>query len=413
MLMKNLNYIDNFNTHERILKELKKYSRYYAAFIGMKSEYSDEILVLLKSFNILEQTTIYTFLLRIFEKHDDGNIQDDDLINILKFLRNYSIRRIIFESPSNELNKIYKGLYKKQEASNKYYSELVKNLLKKDKNNIFDDEEFKNRLIYKNLYKNKNLCKYILSEIENQSKEKIDCLNLTVEHILPQKENILSWKKEIGEDYEKVYQTYLHTLGNLTITGYNCELGTKNFSEKKEIIKNIQTNKILNEDIINANKWNEAAILNRAKRLSKIILEIFNYKKVETNLNPIGSDEFISLEPDLDLRYTKPYKFIFCGEETSVNNKYVEMLEKFINLLYEIQPELFDILAKNEYKIPNAREVYIGYDSSKIRNAKKINKIDIFYETNLSANCIINFIMDLMKKSELEVEDFKFAIKKK
>lgn len=187
----------------------------------------------------------------------------------------------------------------------------------------------------------------------------------------------------------------------------------KKFSEKKEIIKNIQTNKILNEDIINANKWNEAAILNRAKRLSKIILEIFNYKKVETNLNPISSDEFISLEPDLDLRYTKPYKFILCGEETSINNKYVEMLKKFINLLYEIQPELFDILAKNEYKILNAREVYIGYDSSKIRNAKKINKIDIFYETNLSTNCIINFITDLMKKSELEVEDFKFAIKKK
>lgn len=87
--------------------------------------------MLLKSFNILEQTTIYTFLLRIFEEHDDGNIQDDVLINILKFLRSYSIRRIIFESPSNELNKIYKGLYKKQEVSNRYYSELVKNLLKK------------------------------------------------------------------------------------------------------------------------------------------------------------------------------------------------------------------------------------------------------------------------------------------
>lgn len=72
--------------------------------------------------------------------------------------------------------------------------------------------------------------------------------NLTIEHILPQKENVAAWKKEVGEDYDEVYDLYLHTLGNLTITGHNSELGTKSFARKKEIIRENSKANILNKD---------------------------------------------------------------------------------------------------------------------------------------------------------------------
>lgn len=138
------------------------------------------------------------------------------------------------------------------------------------------DKEFEHALIYKQLYK-KNICKYSFSVIENFSKEYIDVSNLTIEHILPQKENAAVWKKKVGDSYSNVYEVYLHTLGNLNITGRNIELGTKDFSEKKKIIKENSKTNILNKDVISAERWNEETILNRAKRLAKISTNEFNY----------------------------------------------------------------------------------------------------------------------------------------
>lgn len=79
------------------------------------------------------------------------------------------------------------------------------------------NKEFKDALIYKPLYK-KTICKFVLSSIENSTKEHIDISNLTIEHIMPQKENAAVWKKEVGVNYSSVYEVYLHTLGNLSLS---------------------------------------------------------------------------------------------------------------------------------------------------------------------------------------------------
>ena len=259
-------YNENFKNHEDILKDLKKYSKYYSSFIGKKSNYTSEIEYLLNSFRLLKQTTSYPFLLKIFENHEEKHINDNELINILKFLRSYSIRRIICEVPSNSLRGFYKGLYDRINNKNNknYYQNLVKLVSELNtKDRIPSDDKFREDLITKNLYK-KIACKYILAEIKNQTKEKIDSSDLTIEHILPQKENSLVWKEEIGEEYERIYETYLHTLGNLTISGYNSELGTRKFLEKKRIIKEKSRMNILNKDILNAKKMGRSFYIKKS-----------------------------------------------------------------------------------------------------------------------------------------------------
>ncbi|AWX16219.1 hypothetical protein CEP48_08595 [Mergibacter septicus] len=405
-------YNNNFDKHEAILEELKKYSKYYAAFIGKKSAYSDEINYLLNSFQVLEQTTIYSFLFRVFEDHENRNLSDYDLIRILTFLRSYSIRRIVCEIPSNSLRGFYNGLYDRiiKNIEGSFYVKLVQLISELNtKDRILDDEEFKSSLIYKDLYK-KVACKYLLSEIENHTKEKIDLSNLNIEHILPQKENSIIWKKEIGGNYNEVYEKYLHTLGNLTITGHNSELGTKKFSEKKRIIKDNSKANILNKDIISADCWNEKVILDRANRLSDIIIELFNYEKVDLNYKSEKNDELVKINDNLSLRKTKPYKFVFLGEEISVKT-YVELLDKFINLLYEIKPDLLRKLAKQEYMMTNSNSIYIGYEPSKIRKAREISNSGIFYESNLSSEYIMMFVKKLIVISGFDIEDFEFGIK--
>ena len=405
-------YNETFKNHEDVLKELKKYARYYAAFIGKESNYNQEIEYLLNSFRLLKQTTSYPFLLRIFEEHEKKHIDDNELISILKFLRSYSIRRIICEIPSNSLRGLYTSLYDRinnKNNKNYYYSlvKLISTLNTKDQ--IPSDDKFKEDLITKNLYK-KIACKYILAEIENQTKEKIDSSNLTIEHVFPQKENSLVWKEEVGEEYEKLYKLYLHTLGNLTISGYNSELGTRKFVEKKEIIKEKSRMNILNKDILNAEKGTEETILRRADKLSDIVLKLFEYEKVDINFNKIDTQELLDLNTEIDLKNKKPYKFIFDGEEILVKS-YVEMLTKFVNLLFDVEPEVFYELAEKEYTMTKSENIYMGYDNSKMRKAKEISNIGIFYETNLSSEYTILFIKNILMKSSFDVEDFEFAIK--
>lgn len=265
------------------------------------------------------------------------------------------------------------------------------------------DKEFEDALIYKPLYK-KPICKYVLSVIENSTKEHIDITNLTIEHLLPQKENAAVWKTEVGADYSRVYEVYLHTLGNLTITGHNSELGTKPFNEKKKIIRDNSKANILNREVLSAEKWNEALILNRAKVLSSILINKFNYFEIHSDV--IESNELsFGVNSGIDFANTKPDGFLFVGEYTKVSS-WVELLTKFINLAYDLETEMLSELATKNYSIPNAGNVYITNDKRKLRKEKQIDNSGIFFETNLSSNNIISFIKDLLLKMNLDVDDF-------
>lgn len=269
------------------------------------------------------------------------------------------------------------------------------------------DEEFKKALIYKPLYK-KPICKFVLSVIENSTKEHLDISNLTIEHILPQKENSVVWKKEVGDSYSTVYEKYLHTLGNLTITGHNSELGTKPFNDKKKIIRGNSKANVLNKDVLSADKWNEDSILKRAEALSSILVGEFEY--VEKHADIIETNELsFGVDSGINFSNTKPEEFSFVGEYVKVLS-WVDLLTKFINIAYDLNTETFNDLAAKDYSLPYADKIYISNDERKLRKARQIDNSGIFYETNLSSNNIISFIKDLLQKMKLEIDDFSFSL---
>jgi hypothetical protein len=54
---------------------------------------------------------------------------------------------------------------------------------------------------------------------------------------MPQNKDNEDWRNMIGENFEIVHDRYLHTLGNLSLTGYNSELSDKSFTDKVKMIK--------------------------------------------------------------------------------------------------------------------------------------------------------------------------------
>ena len=397
-------------SHEDVLKRLKRTSRYYGAFIGENNYYNKEITGYLHAFNTIKQTTVLPLLFRIFNDYEDGNINDETLCKVLDYLLTYYVRITACEINKN-LSKFMKSLYDRVMGNttyDKYYEKFVVflNGLKAN-NRMPSDKEFDYALIHKPLYK-KPICKFVLAVIENSKKEHIDVSNLTIEHILPQKENAAVWKKEVGENYSSVYEEYLHTLGNLTITGYNSELGTKSFSDKKKIIKENSKAVILNREVLNADMWNEEMILHRAKVLSTLLLKVFHYEDIPSE-SIDDTDAVFSLDSGLNLTNTRPDSFTFMGEYTKVNS-WADILTKFMAVAYDLDASLFSDLAIMDYTIPGAVNVYISNDKRKLRKGKEIDRSGIYYESNLSANTTVSFIRSILAQMELESEEFTFTL---
>ena len=87
-----------------------------------------------------------------------------------------------------------------------------------------------------------------------------------IEHILPQKRELSpEWKEMLGEDAYEIHEGFRDTLGNLTLTGYNQELGAKSFHEKKMEYARHGTGSHLATFVLDQNQWTEKEIKERAE----------------------------------------------------------------------------------------------------------------------------------------------------
>lgn len=404
-------------TNERMLQELLHYSKYYKAFLfGDYTNYSDIVNKRLLELRTIDQATIYQFLFHIFDDYEKNDINQETLEKVLTFFFNYLLRRIICGVTSNSLRGLYKTLYNRifSDVNNKknYYDSIVQFFMQLNtKDAIPSDTVFKDALLNTDLYNKKNVCKYVLKSIENatedgkESKEVVDISTLSIEHIMPQTLTE-EWKKDLGKDYQRVHEKYLHNLGNLSLTGYNSELGQKSFAEKKEKIKNKNSHiVVLNKDVLDKTVWNESAIIKRADRLSNILLNIFKIEKPDKKIRFINEDERrLSIGEDFDASGTKPTSFIFLGGNSKVSS-YADLLSQMMQLFYEWDSELFENLARQNYQITQSSRTYITTDNSLLRKPGQIKDIDIYFETNLSANNIISFIRKIMEEYQFDMDE--------
>ena len=175
----------NGYTNESILQEVLHYADFYHTFTHGNKKYSDAVNEYLAGLNKLNQTTVYLFLYRVFDDYENKVIVQSELEKVLRFLLNYSIRRIIYEVSSNSLRGLYKTLYNRvfirEENKQHYYDAIVsffQQLTSRDA--LISEEDFATALKYNNLYRKNALCKYLLSAIENQGKEQLYTGNLTI-----------------------------------------------------------------------------------------------------------------------------------------------------------------------------------------------------------------------------------------
>ena len=203
-----------------------------------------------------------------------------DFENILIYLESYFVRRLFTGVSTRSLGKVFESLYSQAKECNpeNFVDGVYQTLTKFEGNKIWPtDEDFKHGILTKSIYhkSSSDRAKLILELIERKicsSKESIDLKNITVEHILPQTLN-KQWKKILGPDLEDFKQSWIHTLGNLTLTGYNSELSNKPWSQKRRYLNT--SNLTLNQYFKNIDSWNLNEIKRRAEYLANIAVRVW------------------------------------------------------------------------------------------------------------------------------------------
>ena len=273
-------YLDNNCEKFAVLKDLFTYAKYYAC-IDLLQENDDELKLYWQEFKKLDSHVVYPFLLKLYDDYSRQILIKEDFKKILQVVISYLWRRAICEIPTNSLSKTFATLYQAVDKED-YVNSIIKAFVFKSSYKRFpSDYEVREKLQTKDIY-HFRLRKYLLEALENYyHKEPIDLntANYTIEHIMPQNiEHNLSWQQMLGEDWQEVHSLYLHSLGNLTITGYNAEMSNKSFWEKVNGESGFKHSHLkLNESIAQCDVWNKKSIQRRTNILTDIILKIWKY----------------------------------------------------------------------------------------------------------------------------------------
>ena len=210
----------------------------------------------------------------------------------------------------------------------------------------------------------------------------------------------------LGENWMNDRDRWLHTLGNLTLTGYNSELGDRPFSEKKSLIEDNQTKAvILYQDIKDKESWNAKTIQDRGERLANIILKLFPVIKPDVSIS--FSDprykEYTCADPR-NATYKFVSYYVLLGERVAVDS-FAEMVRSVAGKLYDLDSTVIERMARNNEHFPDWINPVFSYDPSKVRKGMKLSGTDIYIATGYSASDCIWFIKALLKKYDLDIEE--------
>lgn len=270
---------------EALVADIRTFARYYCA-MALGAEPNSKLKLAFQDLRELKVDVAYPFLLELYHDYALDVLPQGDFLTAVRLTESFVFRRAICAIPTSSLNKTFATLTKALKKD-RYIESLQAYLLLLPSYRRFpNDEEFKRELQTKDLY-NFRSRSYWLRRLENSDRREIALVDeYTIEHILPQNENLSpAWKTALGEDWQRIQQTYLHTLGNLTLTAYNSSYSDKTFPEKRDTENGFRESPLkLNQGLGQIEKWDEETIHQRADRLARMAVDVWKAPKLEASV---------------------------------------------------------------------------------------------------------------------------------
>ena len=443
--------VSSFKTNNEFINDIVRYVKCYkwiiteinTDLISSNSSNDKVIKELLRNiFHDIKAEAFKPFVLGLLEYHQylvsKNRLSDETLISTLTTIRTYLIRRRAIGLTQGENKNIV--LLSKNIEEITIGSVTMLYLL----TNLFyrlrlpNDMEMRSAFVQMNFYESlKQYSKLILGKIEeNNSKVAVDFRNpkITIEHIMPQKIDD-DWKAELGKNYEDVYKSYIHNIGNIILTEFNSEIGNKSFQEKK---KKLSTSSLYYRlDILKRNNWNEENIKEHQLNMINWFLKTFplpDHLKDQSNWNTqiVESTSFSPLDNDSGdmAEGNKPIELVLFGIGSKVNS-WQDVFIKFLECIRDLPEYDFEYvlvnqleLFKNEKTIvkwsalkelievhPDLSTRYKTFDGKTWDKSKELNDDLLFIHINISASTCMARISYVMEKMFMPFNSIEIKLK--
>lgn len=262
---------------EELVKDVRDFAKYFCA-MALSFEEEKDLKLAFHDLRELKVDVAYPFLLELYNDYVADVLPREDFVEAVRLIESYVFRRAISAIPTNSLNKTF-ATFTKALKKDRYLESIQAHFLTLPSYRRFPrDEEFQRDMQTRDLYHFRSRS-YWLRRFENYDrKERVPVDEYTIEHIMPQNENLSDeWRKELGIEWERVHDMWLHTLGNLTLTGYNSEYSDRPFIEKRDMKGGFKESPLrVNAGLRTVEKWDESAIEKRAKGLSEKVPEVWS-----------------------------------------------------------------------------------------------------------------------------------------
>ena len=268
-----LNYESAGSTRDELVVDLSTYAGWFAA-MALGVEKDPSLRARFQELDVLATVT-YPFQLRLYADYANGILSADKFSAIMDTEISYIFRRSVCGIPTNSHNKTFATLASAIDEHDYVTSVCTRLLSLPDYRRFPTDEEFVDALMNSDMYHTKRRT-YFFRKLENFGrKEEVSVAEYTIEHIMPQNANP-AWQQELGANWEEIHDRYLHTLGNLTLTGYNPEYSDRTFLDKRDIKGGFRESPLrLNQGLAQLDHWGESEIVQRAQRLASEAVRIW------------------------------------------------------------------------------------------------------------------------------------------
>ena len=156
----------------------------------------------------------------LYDYHERAKtLSADEFVEAIELLESFVFRRSVCDMQTRSLGQIFASLAYRITETQPLLSLKVALYRQGKKRRFPTDAEFREALETRDVY-DMRTCFYLLDRLENFSKERIDTALFTIEHVMPQNEDLRpEWRTMLGGDWPTVQETWLHRLGNLTPVG--------------------------------------------------------------------------------------------------------------------------------------------------------------------------------------------------
>lgn len=378
---------------EAFLRDLHRHGLFYSKFTDASREPDGELALRLDRIRRLKATVTYPFLLRVFDDCEAGLLSRAQLLEALDLLESFLIRRSICNLQTNQLRRMLPPVFDAAGGASPGFVDGLRNQLGGKR--CPDDHTFAEALATTPLYltteKNARL-RLILERLEHSfnHKEPAQLAGAQIEHVLPQTLTP-EWEQELGDGATESWARLLHTLGNLTLTGYNAELSNEPYAVKRQ--KLVKSHFELNRHFTDVAHWTPDAIQERGRALAQRALEIWG----DVGRSPTSADS------KRRLASRRPLKVRFLDVEQPTKN-WKDAFVKLLELMDAHSPGLLVRIARDQTLL-----AAITTDENRFRrSSRKVG--DVYINTHASAELFQDWCRKVAEIGKFDVNDYEFTI---